>query len=334
MLCPLDWGLGHAARCVPLARQLQAQNNRLIIACNNWQRSFFEQELNGVEYATLFGYNVKYAEKVSVGLKLLAQFPRLSFIVTKEHLWLKRFLQDNNVDVVISDNRFGLYNKKTENVFITHQLFVPAPFLKPVVNKLNFSFIKKYNACWIPDLADEEVSLSGALSHGKGVPGHAKYMGPLSRFTKQSITDKKYDVLILLSGVEPQRTLLEKKLTEIFSDTGLRVALVRGTAKKTTTLFAANFEVFDIAGTKTLETLFASSKKIICRSGYSTLMDLHALDLNALLIPTPGQTEQEYLAAYWHKKWGYATLAQKELSREVVLQLLRLKDPALQKQSV
>lgn len=333
MLCPLDWGLGHAARCVPLARQLQAQNNKLIIACNTWQRSFFENELSGVEYADLFGYEVKYSERVSVGLKLLSQFPRLSYLVTKEHLWLKRFLEKNKVDVVISDNRFGLYNKKTENVFITHQLFVPAPFLRPVVNKLNFSFIKRYHACWIPDLHNEELSLSGALCHGKGVPAHSKYIGPLSRFSKQSAAEKKYDVLALLSGVEPQRTVLEKKLIEIFSGTEVKVALVRGTNKKTAALYPANFDVFDTVGSQELASLFASSKKIVCRSGYSTLMDLHALDLDALLIPTPGQTEQEYLAAYWHKKWGYATLAQKELSQEVVMRLLKLKYPALQKRS-
>jgi UDP:flavonoid glycosyltransferase YjiC (YdhE family) len=336
LVCPLDWGLGHAARCVPLIKQLQLQNNKVIIACTDWQKKFLQNEITGVEFTGLFGYNVKYSEKLSLGLKILLQFPRLSSLVRKEHYWLEEFLKNNPVDIVISDNRFGLYNKKAECVFMTHQLFVPAPFLPGLVNKMNFYFIKKFDACWVPDFEEEEKSLSGKLSHGGQKFKNIKFIGPLSRFERKNpAIENKFDVLILLSGIEPQRTLLEEKLTGIFVGTNYRVALVRGSEVKTPKQFPANFSIYGRINTKEQEELLSSSKKIICRSGYSTLMDLHTMELKALLIPTPGQTEQEYLAEFWSKKFGFEFIAQNKISPEVFISLLDLKEnPAPQKQSV
>jgi UDP:flavonoid glycosyltransferase YjiC (YdhE family) len=336
LVCPLDWGLGHASRCVPLIKQLQLQNNKVIIACTDWQKKFLQNEITGVEFTELFGYNVKYSEKLSLGLKILLQFPRLSSLVRKEHYWLEEFLKNNQVDVVISDNRFGLYNKKAECVFMTHQLFVPAPFLPGLVNKMNFYFIKKFDACWVPDFEEKEKSLSGKLSHGGQKLKNIKFIGPLSRFEKKNpAIENKFDVLILLSGIEPQRALLEEKLTKVFSGTNYRVVLVRGSEIKTGKQFSGNFLVYERVNTKELEELLLSSQKIVCRSGYSTLMDLHAMGLKALLIPTPGQTEQEYLAEYWNKKFGFKFIAQNKISKEAVISLLDLKESsALQKQSL
>jgi len=336
LVCPLDWGLGHAARCVPLVKQLQAKNNAVTVACTDWQETFLREELKEVEFTRLFGYNVKYSENISLGLKLLSQFPRLSMLVRKEHLWLKNYLKENKTDVVISDNRFGLYNKSVKSIFITHQLFVPAPFLNSAVNKINFSFIKKYDACWVPDYKEEANSLSGELSHGKTNLETISFIAPLSRFeNKRSAGKKKEGVLILLSGIEPQRTLLEEKLCAAFSNFGCKITLVRGADKKSKTVFPGNFSVYDTVNSEKLEELLLSSEEIVCRSGYSTLMDLHALGLKALLIPTPGQTEQEYLAELWKEKFGYKTLSQKNLSQESVFTLLDLKENSpLQKQSV
>jgi len=333
LVCPLDWGLGHAARCVPLIKQLQAQNNSVVVACNTWQKDFLENEIAEVEFTPLFGYEVKYSEKISLGLKLLSQFPRLSLLVKKENSWLAGFLKENKFDVVISDNRFGLHNKQVESVFMTHQLFVIAPFLNRIANKLNASFIKNFDACWVPDLEDKKSSLSGALSHGRTLPANVKYMGPLSRFEKKDCSPKKNSLLILLSGVEPQRTLLEEKLVLALAENNHKITLVRGTNKKTTRRFPENFDVLDLVNSKQLEEFLLSHQKIICRSGYSTLMDLHALRLKALLIPTPGQTEQEYLAAYWHKTFGFHFLPQSKISKKDIAEwLAAAKDPEPHKQ--
>lgn len=310
---------------MPLIRQLQAQHNQVVVGCTKWQQEFLERELADVSFVDLFGYAVTYSKKMPLALKILWQMPRLSLIVRRENLWLADFLSGNRIDVVISDNRYGLYTDKAECVFITHQPFIPAPFLHAAVNRVSWNFISKYDHCWIPDHENEDASLSGRLSHGIFPVFNMRYIGPLSRFSAASVDEPKRDILILLSGVEPQRSLLEEKLTVALAGSPLRVTLVRGTAGRTGKKFPANFSVLDVINTQQIKELLTSSANIICRSGYSTLMDLHALGLKALLVPTPHQPEQEYLAQYWAEKFGFTTLAQKEIDRSAILDALPAK---------
>ncbi len=219
---------------------------------------------------------------------------------------------------MISDNRFGFYNKSIESVFITHQLNIQAPIFKKLINSLNISFIKRYNKCWVPDYAEREKRLSGVLSDNKKQLINVKFINPLSRFEKRKPIQKKHDVLVLLSGPEPQRTLLEEKLIDSFVNTSYVIALVRGSYKAIERKHPSNIVLVDVASSKELQELFNGSDKIICRSGYSTLMDLNTLGVKALLIPTPGQTEQEYLADYWKEKFGYTSLAQNHITKESI----------------
>ena len=318
ILAPLDWGLGHTARCVPLIKKLQKQNNHFIIACTTQQKNFLQQELNDVEYVELVGYNITYSSVLPLWVKILTQLPKLFSMVRRENKWLAHYLQSNNVDVIISDNRFGFYNKTVESFFITHQLNIQTPVFKRVINRINASFINKYNRCWVPDYAEKEKQLSGVLSDYNKQLVNIEFINPLSRFEKKKATQNKYDVLILLSGPEPQRTLLEDKLVSALLNTNYTVALVRGSQTKLERKTPSTIHVVDIASSKQLQELFNSSNKIICRSGYSTLMDLHALGLKALLIPTPGQTEQEYLANYWQEKYRYTALEQKHITKESI----------------
>ncbi|HKC69446.1 MAG TPA: glycosyltransferase [Bacteroidia bacterium] len=317
VLAPLDWGMGHAARCVPLLKKLQQQQNSIVIACTTQQQKFLEQEISGVEFVNLFGYNMHYAKVVPLWFKILMQLPKLSVVVKKENKWLATYLKNNKTDVVISDNRFGFYNESVESIFITHQLNVQAPFFKNLINKINSSFIKKYNVCWVPDYAEENKRLSGVLSFKNNIK-NIVFIGPLSRFEKKETQQKKYDVLILLSGPEPQRTLVEEKLVSAFVNTNYKIALVRGNFNERTQKLPSNFQVINVASSIQLQNLFNTSGKIICRSGYSTLMDLDALNLKALLIPTPGQSEQEYLAKYWQEKFACTCLEQKNSTKENV----------------
>lgn len=327
LICPLDWGLGHVARCVPIIKHLQAQNNTVIVGCTQIQKEFLQKEITDVEFVDLFGYNVSYSKSLPLWTKMLLQFPRLCITVRKENRWLKNFLKKNKVDVVISDNRFGLYNNDVETVFITHQVFIKAPTFQKTINSINHFFIKKFNACWIPDYEEKEKSLSGELSHGTPVNKNTVYIGPLSRFSKKKMSAEKiYDLLILLSGVEPQRTLLEEKLVEVITNSALKIVLVRGSSIPAKKSFPKNYTAIDVASSHQLQELFLGSEKIMCRSGYSSLMDLHALDLHALLIPTPGQTEQEYLAEYWKTKFGYDVLPQGEIEQKIILNLFRKKE--------
>ena len=321
MLAPLDWGLGHAARCVSLIRQLQKQQNSLVIACTSEQQQFLEQEISGVEFIALFGYNMRYTKILPLWFKILMQLPKLFVVVRKENKWLKKYLKKNKTDVVISDNRFGFYNESVESIFITHQLNVQAPFFEKLINRINSSFIKKYNACWVPDYAEEEKRLSGGLTNKNGTK-NIVFIGPLSRFEKKEVQQKKHDILILLSGPEPQRTLLEEKLISTFVNTNYKIALVRGCFNERMQKLPLNFYTINMASSKQLQVLFNVSAKIICRSGYSTLMDLDALGLKALLIPTPGQSEQEYLANYWQDRFACTYLEQKNISEESIKEFI------------
>jgi hypothetical protein len=226
---------------------------------------------------------------------------------------------------VISDNRFGLYSEKVHTVFITHQLFLKAHVFENFGSQLNQSYISKFNEVWVPDhdgSAGSPESLSGELSHGNfpdSYRGHQdiKYIGPQSRL-KDVVTEvekDKYDYLVLLSGPEPTRTELEKGLLKLVSLSKKRIAFVRGSPIRVSGLNLENVAVFDFPKKEELKKLILSSKKIICRSGYSTLMDMYLLEKKELiLIPTPGQTEQEYLAEYWKKKFGTDYLPQNKIS--------------------
>ena len=323
LVCPLDWGLGHAARCIPLIQQLQKQDNSIIVACTEKQKTFLLAELSSVKFVDLFGYEVRYSRIFPLWMMLARQFSRLRNVVTKENVWLAGFLKENKIDVVISDNRFGLYNKHVESIFITHQLNIKTPFLSGLINFLNRRYIKRFNECWIPDFEDEKKSLGGELSHGSRINKKTRYIGPLSRLHKIETADKKlYDVLILLSGVEPQRTVLEEKLLTALKNSSLKIALVRGTDAALKKTLDPSISVVNMATKNQLEYFIASSNKVICRSGYSSLMDLYTLDKFAILVPTPGQTEQEYLADYWKTEFNYQVLKQEEISEAALLKLL------------
>lgn len=322
LVCPLDWGLGHAARCVPLIKQLKEQGNRVVAGCTSWQKEFLQSEVRDLEYVELFGYNVAYSIHTPLALKILWQFPRLRYLCLKEHAWLGSFVSSNKIDVVISDNRYGLYTPHAECVLITHQLQIPAPWLKDSVNQINRRYIEKFDVCWVPDYPGEETSLGGKLSHTARQPANVKYIGPLSRFTKQPLSFPEFDVLVLLSGAEPQRSVLEEKLCAALRESGLKVCFVRGTAAAGAQPFASSFTVVDICNSSQLQDLLLRSRNIICRSGYSTLMDLHALGLKAILVPTPGQGEQEYLAELWRDRFGCAAIEQKNVSAPLIISLL------------
>jgi uncharacterized protein (TIGR00661 family) len=324
LIAPLDWGLGHVTRCIPLIKFLQSQGNSITVAGNKSQRNFLEGELEGVSYAELPGYKIRYSDKSPLWMMIALQYPRLRATVRMENKWLNEYLRKNQTDVVISDNRYGLYNKHVETVFITHQLFIRTTLFAGWIERINHNFITKFNHCWVPDFESAERSLSGALSHGSHKLQHVKYIGPLSRFAEGSIhTDKNRGVLLFLSGPEPQRTLLEEKLTDILSNCGSEIFLVRGTLHKKS--FPENFTVINIAHSSQVRDVLSSASAIICRPGYSTLMDLHALGKKAFLIPTPGQTEQEYLAAYWRHTFGFETANQNTLSKDSLLDFIREK---------
>lgn len=225
---------------------------------------------------------------------------------------LQRFISENKVDVIISDNRFGFFAKNIHSVFITHQLFLKTPFASGIAQNKNRKFIQNFNEVWIPDYESDSESLSGELSHGNHFHKNIKYVGPQTRLQKINSLEIKYDYLFLLSGPEPQHTVLKNLLIEKAKQyPQLKFALVTNSQSK---YELENTQTFSSPSNALLSEIISQSEKIICRSGYSTLMDLHLLDKKSLiLIPTPGQTEQEYLAEYWANKFKACYIKQSAL---------------------
>lgn len=312
----LDWGLGHATRSVPIIRQL-LKNNTVILGVTPLTKNIFDEEFPELKKIELPAYDIKYSSLFPLWIKLGLSAPRITRIITNENKVLQKIISENKIHVVISDNRFGLYSEKIHSVFITHQLFLKAPVFENFGNKLNQKYISNFNDVWVPDFEEENKSLSGELSRGANLfHKNIKYIGPKSRLN-DVITDfekDKYDYLILLSGPEPTRTQLEDELLKKVKSSDKKIAFVRG-SELVARSSEKNVEVFNFPKKETLKRLILSSKKIICRSGYSTLMDMYLLDKKDLiLIPTPGQTEQEYLAEYWKKKFGTQYLLQNKIS--------------------
>ncbi len=312
LVAPLDWGLGHAARCIPLINHLLKRGCKIIIAAEGLQKKLLKSEFPNVIFVEIPGYNIKYTkDKRFFALKIILQIPKIVITISREKKWLSNFIKNNKVEAVISDNRFGLFHPRVTSVFITHQLLIKAPFLfiENVIRKINYSYIKKFSVCWVPD-EKGSVNLAGALSHPDKLPAiPVNYIGGISRFERRPEIRKKYAVLIILSGAEPQRTLLEKKMLGEVKNFEGKALLVRGLPGNATLLPAQqNLEIKNYLPAKELEKAINESEFIISRSGYTTVMDICKLQKKSILIPTPGQTEQEYLAKHLQEQgWCLAT---------------------------
>lgn len=314
LFAPLNWGLGHATRCVPLINDFLKRGCNVIIAADGSSMQFLKLEFPDLEFIILPDFKIRYGASSIFLLYLFLQMPFFYLSFWIEHLRLKRIIKKHNITTVISDNRYGLWSKKVKSILITHQLFIQLPKLfksiEPILHFITRKLIKRFDECWVPDYKKIEKSLSGKLSHGLQVPKNIKYIGPLSRFSSfiTQITEQVKrdipDVLIIISGPEPHRTYFELEMENRFANTQQKVLIVCG--KPQLLLIDVNVLTMGITkiehlNTNELHFYLTHTKQIIARSGYSTIMDLHVLGISAELIPTPGQTEQEYLAE-WHAR--------------------------------
>ncbi len=296
LVAPLNWGLGHATRCIPIINALIQEGLEPVIASDGVALSLLKKEFPLLETKELPSYNIEYAKKGSnFKLKMLLNSPKIAHAINAEKKAIKKIIEEEKFCGIISDNRMGVRHKSIPSVFITHQLTVLSGKTTSISTKLHNKYIKKFDVCWVPDMADDP-NLSGELGHPKKSNIPVTYLGPLSRFEYQ-IVPKKYDIMVLLSGPEPQRTLLEKKLLQEFEQSDKRIVFVRGLIEPHhKTYVKNNITIHNYLTGKDLEETINSSNLIISRSGYTTVMDLAKLKKKAFFIPTPGQFEQEYLA--------------------------------------
>ncbi|NNF73999.1 MAG: glycosyltransferase [Flavobacteriaceae bacterium] len=296
LVAPLNWGLGHASRCIPVIKALIENGFEPILASDGVALLFLKKEFPDLMAIELPSYGISYAKSGKyLKFKLIRESPRIFNAIRREKIQVRAIVSEFGIKGIISDNRLGVRHKSIPSVIITHQLNVLSGSTTMFSTKIHLKYIKKFDACWVPDFKDEP-SLSGRLGHRDSYPIPAEFLGVISRFNykKQPI---KFDLLVILSGPEPQRSFLEEKLTEQLIKYPGSVCIVQGKIEqeqtKTTT---ANLTIVNFMTHEELEILINSCRVILSRSGYTTILDLAKIGKKAFLIPTPGQFEQEYLA--------------------------------------
>lgn len=329
LVCPLDWGLGHASRCIPLIYAFLAEGHEVFLAGSGTSATLLKQTFPTLPFIPFESFTLRYSSGSSQVWAVLKALPHLFKRIQTERKELATIVKEHRITQVVSDNRFGCYCQDVKSIYITHQVCVKLPFpfgfLEPLVARWHRNIMEKYDECWIPDFQELERSLAGKLSHPKRIPANAQYIGPLSRFktvVKHDVLDsdsvigsaskmpKQFQgstlTLAILSGVEPQRSIFEGYLLDSLQlELTDKVVLVQGLPQHgCTPYYVGKVEVYPSLDTTTLQALVQQASRIICRSGYSTVMDMHALGKlpACTFVPTPGQPEQEYLAAYLRTK--------------------------------
>ncbi len=305
LICVLNWGIGHAARVIPIIRLLLKYEQTVYLASDGDALEFLRKEFPQLEYCELPAYDPIYP-KGNTGMmsKIFFQLPKFSSAIKREHNIVERLVKEKRIDIVISDNRYGCYSNRVRSILITHQINIQMPsfygFLEPFVNFYNWRQIKKFFRVWVPDFKDDR-NITGDLSSSNTVG--RRYIGQLSRMERMENVEHKYDVLVLISGPEPQRTNFENIMrSQLYNFHGSSL-MVRGKPSGSSEIrTVGRLSEVDFLDSEGMNLAMQQSEMIICRSGYSTIMDLAKLGKNAILIPTPGQTEQIYLAkALYHR---------------------------------
>jgi len=287
----------------------------------------FRNELPGLTYIDFPGFNPGYSRFLPQYISLLLKIPLLLYHIVAEHIRVKQIIRENKIDIIVSDNRFGLWSRKIKSVYVTHQIVIPFPrsfrFLEWTGILFHRFFIKKYSFCFIPDLPGD-VNLSGRLSHGIRLPENTRYIGLLSRFSGESQSvDNRFRFphnTVILSGPEPQRGILRQKLIEILNKREPPSVFLEGKpGDKTEISKSENITSYNHLPADEMQDMITGSTSIVARSGYTSVMELISLKCSALLIPTPGQPEQEYLAEHLSAKDWFSTISQSRLNESTIL---------------
>lgn len=327
LVCPLDWGIGHATRCIPVINRLIARGMNVIIAADNRPMAFLKKEYPQLHFIRFSGVKIKYPSNNKMVTKLVFMLPGILLQIRKENRRLQEIIDEYEIDAVLSDNRFGLYSAKVPAVYITHQLFIQAPvrfkWLNPLLFRMHKHFINKYDICWIPDFQGKK-SLTGSLTQKRKANEKIFFIGPLTRFNeiyKEAPEDTdNYDIVAIVSGPEPQRSIFESILISQLKNRPEKCLILQGKPdKQEHREINENLKLVAHLPTARLIPIIKKAKLVISRSGHSTIMDISALGKKAVFIPTPGQGEQEYLAAYHFSKGHYFYMKQKKFNMETAL---------------
>lgn len=316
-VAPLNWGLGHAGRCVPLVRGFLEEGHEVVLGGDGNSLTLLKQHFPELRALPLVPLNLRYGRGKRQVWAMARQIPSLIRWTIADHRLMRKYQKEEHFDRIVSDNRFGLWIDGAETIYMTHQLHIMLPqgwrWAEPIAERWHRRIVECYTHCWVPDY-EKTPGLAGALSHPPTLPKNVEYIGPLSRFSSCPTSISSADTinfspskgaggslaLALLSGLEPQRTMFEREILARYAGNGVPLLLVQGkVGVPKVRMKHGNITIVPHLNDEELIAALTGAERIICRSGYSTIMDLCALGLldKAELHATPGQPEQEYLAA-------------------------------------
>lgn len=325
LVAPLNWGLGHATRMIPLIRHCLSLGKQVAIASDGIALQLLQREFPQLTTFSLPPYNIKYG-KIFTGLKIVLQSPKIALATRLESQATAEIVSQFQPDLIISDNRLGVRHPNIRSVIVTHQiaLFSPIRLLTPIVRMMNRRYLNRFDEVWIIDHSDRR--LTGELSNPAGLNSH-KSLGVLTRFTPPIKLKVDRQVLVVLSGPEPQRTLLEEKLLTVLTQLDYSFTVVRGSEKPLASHWSQSIDgslIYNLVESQLLNDLINTSHLVISRTGYTSVMDLDYLQKLAILIPTPGQPEQEYLGRHLSSHPMFTILEQSTLGKDLEQHLARL----------
>lgn len=246
LVAPLDWGLGHATRCIPVISELIKQGAEVFVAASDKPLRLLQQEFPDLNFIRIPGYDIRYSKGKNMIWQMAASSPKIWLKIKQENSLLKKLIKRYKLDGIISDNRYGLWSEDIPSVIITHQLFIQSAIAQRLLHKITQNHLSKFDEVWVPDFEGDN-NLSGKLSHGKEIPKNVIYIGPLSRFYGRELSNQeyKYDLMGIFSGPEPQRSILEAGIIEQIKKINIKALIVRGLAdQKQEFLLSENIEVY------------------------------------------------------------------------------------------
>lgn len=307
LVAPLNWGIGHATRCIPLIRQWLDQGHQVVLGGDGEALVRLSKAFPQLPTLSLAPLHIRYGKHRSQIWAMIKAIPQLIRFSILDHQWIQRYQTLEQFDWIVSDNRFGLYTHSAHCIYITHQIYIHLPrgwrWLEPLAYRMHKALWSHYDEVWIPDNEQENESLSGTLSHPcPQVDGMTiRYIGVLSRFNQTYTPNTHYHTVVVLSGPEPQRSQVEQQMVERYQHSPQPVLIVRGlVGQPTTQIQSGPITMIASMEDEELASYLLGCQHVVMRSGYTSVMDMKKLDLLSKVefIPTPGQSEQEYLAQW------------------------------------
>jgi uncharacterized protein (TIGR00661 family) len=335
LISPLNWGLGHASRIIPIIDYCLKSGKHVVIAGNGSSLELLKMKFPQLKYEHIPSPAMQYGIKSALNFNFYIHAILMFINILRERIFTKRIIRKHKIDTIISDNRPGVFNRKIKSIYITHQINIYRSLkedkFSQIMSRINYRIIKQYNYCWSPDF-EAHTTLAGRLSKNN-TNSLVNYIGPLSRFSLAQSNGKflkKYEVVCIVSGPEPPRKFFEQLLVSKFSNSTFKTLIIRGLPNEERQMRAiGNVEFLNHCTDEEFLYLINSASHIICRSGYSSVMDMIVTCKNAILIPTPGQPEQEYLAIHLNGKYGFTCMSQNDFASANIEEITNCRSEAL-----